>query len=53
MTRPQVKMAAIEDTSSMLAYIHCLVSEVDNNVLLLPDELPSVEKATPYVSAER
>jgi RimJ/RimL family protein N-acetyltransferase len=44
MLQPQVRMAIASDADPLLAYMKRLVSEIDNNVPLLPDELPSVEK---------
>jgi L-phenylalanine/L-methionine N-acetyltransferase len=51
MIRPQIRMATTQDASSLLAYMHGLVSEVDNNVPLLLDELPSVEKQAQFIES--
>jgi RimJ/RimL family protein N-acetyltransferase len=51
MTQPQVRMAIASDAGSLLAYMQRLVSEIDNNVPLLPDELPSVEKQEQYIES--
>jgi putative acetyltransferase len=51
MTQPQVRVAIESDADLLVAYMHRLLSEIDNNVPLLSEELPSVERQTQYIES--